>query len=217
LYANKTENAAASDNGTMLIGAQVRTDSTSPTLAEVIAIDDSNDTIQKFGYFVTQWISSRNILDRWQYFTAYFDKLLQSTDKLWVKYRIEEVDPTEATITWVNTTSFTTPTNVSAYEGYEVEVIEGVGSGKCSKISTVTGSGPYTVTLAETFTGATTTVSKARFQYWKEIHGTSDQTIQFIRLPVMEATRSIQFKVCMQFQGEDQFNGFSLSNAPHQK
>lgn len=218
LYANKTENTNASSNGTMLLGAQLYSDASATK--EVIAIDDSNDTVQKYGYFVTSKIYSSQIRDTWQKVYLIVKKLLDSSDKIVVKCRNEEDPPVEATITWTSTTTCTTTTNVSAYIGYEMEVLQGKGGGKCSRITNVTESGgTYTITLAETFTGASSGTAKARFQYWKESAQFNSQTDDVAEFPLsdMGASPWIQIKVCMQFTGEDEVDSLVLSSSVNQK
>lgn len=210
IYANKTSTTNASANGTMLLGAQLYSDSSATK--EIIAIDDSNDTIQKYGYLVTPKIFSNKISDMWLMFTARHRKLLDSSDKIVAKYRTSESTSVEATITWTSTTTFTTTTDVSSYTGYEVEVLQGKGSGKCAHITSVTGSGTYTVTVDEVFTGATSGTAKARFQDWTKSNSFSEQTETFSEYPINTPGTWIQIKLCLQFTGKDQINDMILGN-----
>lgn len=215
LYAAKTETTDASANGTMLLGAQIFSDAT--TTKEIIAIDDSNNTVQKYASFVTQEIFTENIDEVWQEIVARFRKLLNSNNKIWVKYRTDKEDPVEATITWVDTNTCTTTTDVRDYVDYEMEVIQGDGSGKTSKIDSVSTGDTFTVELAETFTGATTNTAKARFQKWKELGSITEQDIQYKRFSIDEAAAiKIQIKVCLQFQGDDEFVDLILDSNKHQ-
>ena len=212
--AKEIANAAGND-GSMLIGAQYYSNAT--TTAEGIWIDNMQDDVQKFGYLVTTKIFSQNITDTWNKLVVRIKELLDSTDIIWLKYRTEAVASTEATITWVNTTSCTTTTNVSAFIGFEMEVLNGTGGGKCSKISNVTESGgTYTITLQETFTGVTTGTAIARFQYWIEIGKFTNQNDKFFSAPIGESTPWTQFKVCAQFTGANEIYDFLLINKPHQ-
>src|SRR3990167_3085401 len=102
--AKEIANAIGND-GSMLIGAQYYSNAT--TTAEGIWIDNMQDNIQKFGYLVTTKIFSQNITDTWNKLFVRIKELLDSTDIIWLKYRTEAVVSTEATITWVNTTSCT--------------------------------------------------------------------------------------------------------------
>lgn len=216
LYAAKDDSATATANGTMLIGAQIYSDAT--TTKEAIFTDDANDTLQKFGYLITQEIFTENIDDVWQEIAVRFRKLQSANNKIWIKYRTNKDDPTEATITWVDTNTCTTTTDVRGYVGYEMEVIQGDGSGKSAQITSVSTGPTFTVELNETFTGATTNTAKARFTQWIEAGSATAQDIQHLRLSIDEpAATKIQLKVCMQFQGEDELHDIFLNSAANQK
>lgn len=211
-------------NGSLLMGANYYTDSTTSTATNWgIFYDDSNDLIQKKGYFVTTWIDSTEIQDKWSRLWGVYKRFLASTDKIVFKYRIIEEDPVVADITWVNTTSFTTTTNISAYgpaatgfngtQGGEVEFIQGVGSGLCAHITNVSeAGGTYTVTIDETATGATTTTGKARFQKWIKLNPTTaqNQIAQYSQYAVGASSPDIQIKCCMTFTGKDEFTKLAL-------
>jgi hypothetical protein len=219
LFYAKDDSTTSSANGTMLAGAQLYSDASSTK--EVIVTDDSNDTIQKFGYLVTTKIYSNQVQDTWVKVYLRLKKLLNSANRVWVRYRTSDVAPTEATITWTSTTTFTTTTNVSAYAGYEVEVLQGKGAGRCEKITSVSESGgTYTVTVASAFTGASSGTAKARFQYWKEAGNVfSSQTDQVGHFPVGDFVTSpwIQLKICMQFLGEDEIDDIIIINKTSQE
>lgn len=214
LYANKDDATAASTNGTMLMGAQLYSDAS--TTKEVILIDDSNDTLQKYGYIVTPKIFSSEVEEMWQKFYIRHKKLLDSSDSITFKYRQSDVEPTYATITWTSTTTFTTSTDVSAYEGYEVEVIQGKGSGKCAKItSIVNNAGTYTVTVDSAFTGATSGTAKARFQYWIQKGTQTSQTEMSKGFKISDSSSTwVQFKICMLFTGKNQIDDMLIASKP---
>lgn len=216
LVSAKDDNNAAGADGSMLIGAQYYSNATST--AEGIWINNVLDTVQKFGYFVTTKIFSQNILESWQKIFIRLKKLLASTDIVIVKYRVEDVASTEATITWTSTTSCTTTTNVSAFIGYEMEVLNGTGGGKCSKITNVTESGgTYTITLQETFTGVTSGTAIARFQYWIEAGKFTSQNEQVFQAPIGRNSPWVQFKVCVQSTGANEIYDMILVNSVNQK
>lgn len=221
LYFAKTSATTSTTNGTMLAGATVLTDAS--TTAANIYYNDSNDTIQKYGYIVTSKIYSRNLTDIWQLVVPRFKKFLNSSDEIVVKVRFDDPAPTEATITWTSTTTFTTTTDISAYNpttlGYnpEVEVLQGKGSGKCAHITSVANNaGTYTVTVDEAFTGATSGTAKARFQNWKKIGSYTGQTKKFARLPVNASDTWIQIKVCLLFTGKDELDDLIVINKAQQ-
>lgn len=212
---------SASGRSTLICGAQYFTNASSTAYG--IFIDSpmpvTNATTTesaKFGYFVTSWLMSQNLKDTWKKIFARYRKFLNSSDKIVIKYRLTEADPTYIDITWVNTTSFTTSTNVTSYSGYEVEVVQGTGSGKCAHISSVTGSGPYTVNLDETFTGVTTGTAKARLQAWVKASSVSNQTTESAPFMIGIASERIQIKCCMQFTSDDELHELVLINEPNQ-
>lgn len=212
----KTEATPSNDNGTLFAGAKIYADSSSTIFG--IFIDDTNDTVQKYGYIVTPKIFSSNIVETWHRLYIRHKKLLSASDKIVVKYRTSDVAPTEATITWVDTDTFTTTTNVSAYiAGDEVEILQGTGSGKCAHISSISvNAGTYTVNLDDTFTGVTTGTAKARFQKWVKIGEQVNQDEHFYPSIIHASDVWIQFKICMQFTGKNEVYDAILTGQAHQ-
>lgn len=203
-------------NGTLLAGATIFTTATATKVA--IFYDDSNNTLQKAGSFITSKIFSPNISDIWQKIYLRFRKFLNATDKIVIKYRTKEDEPTEATITYTSTTTFTVPTasfTTAPAVGDEVEIIQGIGAGRTAHITVVTTSAPnYAITVDETITGATTQTAKARFQTWKKIGSYNAQTDDFIKFPITEGNTStwIQFKVWMLWTGKNELYDLTISN-----
>lgn len=209
-------------DGTLLCGATYFTDATTTTNG--IFYDNSIDTIRKSGYFVTTWLMSAEVQDLWKSIWLVFRRLLASTDRIIVKYRLEEEDPTEATITWVNTTSFTTTTDITAYAqtatgfdgtyGGEVEILNGTGGGNCRHITGVTNnSGTYTVTLDTAVIGVTTGTAKARFQKWIKLLPVIDQqVVGYQNFPVALNSTKIQVKAYMEFTGANEVNRIIVDN-----
>lgn len=210
LYEPNLYSESASGKPTLLCGIDYYSDAS--TAVSGIFVDDPLNSIEKYGYIVSPWILSQDLKDSWQKIALKYRQLLASTDKIIAKYRVREADPTEISITWVNTTSFTTSTDVSAMTGYEVEILQGTGGGKCSHISSVSGTGPYTVNLDETYTGVTTGTAKARVQNWKRICAVSDQTTEDYMSSVDAQSMRIQFKICMQFTGDDEIYEVGIIN-----
>lgn len=214
---------SASGRGTMMCGAQYYTDASSTAFGLFVDAPIPTDNVtttesKKFGYFVTQWIQSPNLKEIWQKVAVKYRKLLDSSDRIIVKYRTTEASPSYVDITWVNTTSFTTTTDVSALTGYEVEIIQGTGSGKCAHITSVSYSAPnYTVNLDETFTGVTTGTAKARLQAWTKVLEVSDQVTESVMTTLGKISERIQLKVCMQFTGDGEVHEVILVNTANQK
>lgn len=201
-------------NGTIMLGATYYTDASATQSA--LFIDDFNDTIQKYGYFVTTKIFSQNILEMWQKIVPRFNSFA-SPDDITVKYRTSDEEPTEATITWLNNTSFTTTTDVSAYVvGDEVEGIQGTGSGMTSHITEITeDTGTYTVKLDRNHKAISGT-AKVRFQKWKKIEQSYSGSNQFVELHLDKPSMWVQLKVCMLATGNKELYDILLSNITQQ-
>lgn len=193
-----------------------------------IFIDDSNDTVQKKGYFVTGIIEADEIEEKFNRIWAKYKRFLNANDKVVFKYRNFEEEPVTATITWVSTTSFTTPTDITAYGvisdtgvGYEVEVLQGTGSGSTAHITNITGSGPYTVTIDETITGVTSGTAIARFQKWIKIGEVPYSVGSIKQWEQLEINNSndtqIQIKGCFTFTGQGQLDELITKSEPNQK
>lgn len=171
---------------------------------------------QKRGYFVTTWFNSDEIQDKWTRLWTTFRQFLDSNDKIIYKYRITEVAPVEATITWTSTTTFTTTTDISAYgptatgfngtTGGEVEVVQGTGSGSCTHISSVVNNaGTYTVTLDNAVTGVTGT-AKARFQKWVKLFPEiTGRVLSYGQMAIGASNVRIQIKGVFEWTGDDEF------------
>lgn len=206
-------------NGTLLAGASIYTDATTTTNA--IFLDDSNDTVQKAGYFVSTKIQSEGITDSWNKVFAKYRQFLASTDRMVIKYRTVEQEPTEMTITWVaGSTQFTTTdANMANYAvGDEVEIIQGSGSGMCSHITVISvNAGTYTVTLDLTHPTSTAT-AKARLQKWIKLGTVSDQTSSFKEFAFPQNLQKtwIQFKVWVLFTGRNEFEELNVVRTPYQ-
>ena len=213
----RSQDVDSNTNGTFLAGGAIYTDATSSVA--VISYEDTNDTLQKTGIYVTPMIEASGAKDTFQKIFAKYKRLLNSTDKFVIKSRTVDVAPTEATITFVNTTSFTTTTDISAYAiGDEVEFIQGVGAGRTAHITNITGSGTYTVTVDETITGATTQTAKARFGKWNKVGEVSGQVEQLTELSIPANDQSnvmIQFKLWFLFTGKNELYSIDIISQKH--
>lgn len=203
-------------NGSILVGADYYTDATTSTSG--IFYDDTNDTLAKNGYFIIPKIFSDQVADKFRRAFLIHQKFLNSTDNMIVKYRSVDETPTETTITWTTTTSFTYPNSFPLYAiGDEVEVIQGIGSGKCSKITNIqAGSGTYIVTVDKTYTGATGT-SKARLMKWI-LAGTINDLKSFGSANFGEGITNpwIMLKIIMDWVGNNEFNELMIINETQQ-
>jgi hypothetical protein len=211
--------SSSSRNGTFMAGATYYTNASSTSSGAFY--DDQNETKQKAGYIVTTKLPASKISDVWQYVWAVYEKLLTSTDKMVVKWRVDDATPSEGTITWTSTTTFTVPNSsvvVSNYwtegTGMEVEVVQGLGAGKCAHITNaVNNAGTWTVTVDETFTGATGT-SIARFQNWTKAGVIADQTTRYAKfaLPTSANSPWIEVKAWMLFTGDGELGMLAVDN-----
>lgn len=217
---------SSSRNGTILAGATYFTNATSTTNG--IFLDDSNDTVQKKGYVVTNWFESEDVEDKFNRLYAKYKRFLNANDKMVFKYRTYEIEPVQATITWTSTNTFTTTTDITAYGvisgtgvGYEVEILNGTGSGSTAHITAISGSGTYTVTIDETITGVTSGTALARFQKWikiGEIDYARGSTFQWKDLALTNVNDTIiQIKCCMTFTGKDELGQLKLKTEPNIK
>lgn len=217
-FANDSSNGAP----TLITGARYFTDASSTAYAIFVDSPDnasSDPEGQKASYFVTTWMESpvESATEQWQKAFAFHRQFLGADDRIVLKYRkTEPAAPLEISITWVNTTSFTTSTDVSALIGYEVEGIQGTGAGGSAHITNVTGSGTYTVTLDTAVTGVTTGTAKVRLQNWTKLGEITGQTEEMAELPINIVAPRIQMKVCLFMTGEGEFHRLAVPTATHQ-
>lgn len=217
LKKNMYESASASGKSETIAGISYFTDAT--TSKSGIFIDSPvNATTdlegQKRGYFVTTWYESTEIADIWERLWTTYKQFINATDKIVFKYRLLEEDPTYTNITWVNTNSFTTTTDVLAYVGYEVEILQGVGSGACPQIVSVTNNaGTYTVVIDHDILGVTVTTAKARFQKWMKLAEVSGTIMNYKEIPIMDKrSTQIQIKGVLEWTGDSEFNKMIINS-----
>lgn len=183
--------------GTLLAGIQYYSDAT--TTKQGIFIDDNTETVQKYGEIILPEIVSGHFTDMWQKIVPRFRKLLDSGDYIVVKHRVDKETPTQINITWASTTTFTTTSSLTI--GDEIKILNGTGGGKSAHITDITGSGTFTVTVDETFTGATGTAI-AHVNSWIKDGKYTAQTDNFTEFTVSEPSTVIQVKICFQITGE---------------
>jgi hypothetical protein len=211
IFASKPSVKSSTDNGNLLFGAKYFTDATNTAWG--VFCDDSLDTTQKYGYFVTSKIFGK-INEQWNKVYAIYKKFINSTSEITIKYRTEEDIPTETVVTWTDIDRFTSSVSLASYAvGDEVQVLQGAGAGFSTHISSIDGS-TYIIDeqLPSSCIGLTT---KANISKWKKV-GTGKITIndkeQFKALTITEKNTSpfIQFKVCMKFNGKDELNKLQI-------
>lgn len=213
---------AGSVNGRYMMGCDYYTNAT--TSKSAIFYNDEKNTLQKACSFITQKIPSSQITDTWQKIYAILGrKFLSSTDKIVISARTEENDPVEATITYVNTTSFTVLASAfttNPVAGESVEILTGTGAGRSMHITAVSGTTTLTITVDETITGATTQTAKARFHNFKKLGSYSAQTDNFFKLPIdsslVGSTPWIQLKLWILWTGDNKINSLIVSSKPNE-
>lgn len=206
-------------NGKFLCGARYYTDAT--TTSDGIFYDDTKDTHEKFGYIITSWKTAKELKDTWQDTVLRIRKLLNSTDKIAVRFRTSEETPIEITGTWASTTTANTVTDVRDYENWELEVLQGTGAGKCAKISSVAenAASGWLMTLNDAFSGVTTGTFKARIQKWTQAGQLfNKQTDEIPAFPFLSqgSSMKIQLKICFQWTGENELFDIILNNLKHE-
>lgn len=216
----KSNSTSATDNGSLLAGAQVYTDAS--TTDNMIFIDDLANEVQKYGYFVTPKIFSDKLDDVWQKIFLRIKKLT-SGDEIVVKYRTEDESPLDIAITtWSGSNSVRTSTTITGYgAGDEIEFTRGEGSGKCFQILSTSdlGGGVTEIVLDGSFTGIDSS-GKARLQHWKQIGEAFTSTSKdIIEKPLLNVKNSawVQFKVCIQNTGNSYIYDMTLLNINAQR
>lgn len=217
-YIQLPDNAltAGTTNGTYIVGAQYFADDLS-TLNGIF-YNDSNDTLQKSGYFVTPKIYASTFKDSFDMFYARFKKFANATDKIVIKVRTDEEDSEEGSITWLSSTNnnvFNTTASLSGFEkGDEVEILQGNLAGICSTIDEIDGA--YTIKMTDTFSGLSSLSGDkgvARFQKWKTIATltTTDDDSLMKKIDELGSTW-IQFKVWVIVTGKWDFHDIIIIN-----
>lgn len=203
---------------TVMVGATYFTDA-SNTLSGIF-VENTTDTVQKKGYMVTTFMEAQEMEENWGKIWSGFRRFLDPNDEIVIKSRNTEISPIEANITWVNTDTFTTSTDVTTYgpsmpgsdgiTGGEVEITQGTGGASCAHIIGVANNaGTFTVTLDESVTGVTTGTAIARFQKWIKV-GVIPYSwgIQksWQQLAISNSNDSrIQVKMCFTYTGAGEF------------
>lgn len=211
-------NTSPAENGALIYGARTYTDDLLANSEYAVYYDDNLDTKQKYGYFITSEIRSSNVADTWQKVYLKYKKLLNSADKIVVKYRTDVNSKTEFDAEWINTDKLMTNADLSNYsEGDEIQIIQGTGSGKSAHIKSITEhGGGYNITLDDDFTGATGGCVAVADKWIKCGEATYSDGARWKELPIPKDNVSpmIQFKVCMQFTGENELYGLHVVNKP---
>lgn len=221
-----TAQAPITTDGTFLVGCSYRGDSTKSLTgySSGIFYNNSDDTKAKAGYVITTKVETENLTEEWNSIYGFFKKLLNSSDKIVVKYRTDDsVSYEDIAITWYNGGAvFKTSSSISSWTvGDEVEIIQGKGSGLCAHITAINslGGGVTEVSIDDSISALTNTdTAIARFGKWKKTKTYQSQSEDFTQFSIGGATSQwIQFKIYMIFIGANEIRKFNLiSNAGQQ-
>lgn len=202
------------ENGNLLIGCSLwlANGITPNTIRHAILSIKNNesDASAKVGYFITPKIRASEVEENWQKIYVLIKKLLDSTDKIYVKYRTDykyfgdlDVSSSPApNATWVNTTSFTADYDLTDTSvGDEIEILTGEGSGLSANIVSINDT---LVVIDETVAGASGTI-KVRASNWKKV-GTdiATQGLRNFELPLDVRSSWIQIKCVFFFKGKEE-------------
>jgi hypothetical protein len=223
VYPYTANNASTSEGGTLLWTCKFFENGTSTNDAGIWAllVDDTLHTTKKAGYFITRELHSSRIQDTWKEIYTKYKKLLNSADKIVVKYRVNKKELNDVPITFTSTTTFTTTTNVSDFVADdEVMITQGTGSGKCTHIQSITeSSGTYTVTVTDTITGATSTgiANFSKFQSAGSVDVNDTEQIKKLTISKGGNNHWIDIKVYMEWTGENELDGMTIINSDNIK
>lgn len=178
----------------------------------IIGIDNTLDDVKKSTYFITQWLESSQVEEVWKSIVIKYRKFLETSDKIKVKYRTIKDDYSLIGYSWASTTTFTVlssafPNIVNYNIGDEVDIMNGIGAGKCVNITNVTNVGTtYTVTIDEAITSANGS-GVGKFQHWIKLQEVQNN-VQFATLPLSQYNKDIQiqFKIIMETTGESELH-----------
>lgn len=216
------EDPGVSDGGRLLWGANYYKNATyteSTGLNFGLFTNDTNDNKQKFSHIITQKLFG-GISDIWNKVYVVYKKLLNSTDKIVVKYKTEDDVPLVDSVTFTDIDRFTTTTDISDYSaGDDVRILQGYGAGKTVTIESITdNAGTYTVIVNDDLPTAIIGITGVvQFSKWIKA-GTGEITYsegkQYKALTLTEKNNSptVQFKICMQFTGKDELYKIKIIN-----
>ena len=190
--------------GRFLAGCGVYSDN-ALTLIQSIIASKVDETTDNKGYFITPQIQASSVRAFWKRLNLAFKKLENSTDRIIVKYRTEiglargsDGRMTSFALTWVDTDTFTSASNLSnILAGDEVEIIVGKGAGALAHVSSISYSDPtYTVNLDEAIPNVSGDAYMV-FNRWTKLGTISSQTIAKQLYKIAKRSKWVQFKVEM--------------------
>lgn len=200
-------------DGSFLAGGTYTVDVSSSGVVSAVFYDNNADTLKKVFTLTTQKIPSENITDIWQKIFVAHHPLINSADRMVVKYRTSDLNMTNIVVTGATSSTITTTdSNAGNYTiGDEVEFISGINAGICAHITaTSLVSSTYTITLDETITTTSAATSRTRFQKWIKLNETTDQTAFFNEIGIGKTSTWIQFKIWVLCTGTNELESITI-------
>lgn len=157
---------------------------------------------KRLGYIITPFLESNKITQVWQKIVLKYRKLLDTTDKILVKYRTtKDIPITEQNVVWDSDTQFTATTFTGVEVGMEAEILNGNGAGAVAHVTAITDNGSdFTITLDSSIIGVTAgDISDVRFQKWNQLSEITANDFQFtdLSIPQYNKDTEMQFKIVM--------------------
>ena len=148
------------------------------------------------------FLESSKVTQVWQKIILKYRKMLDTTDKILVKYRTtKDIPITEQNVEWDSDTQFTATSFAGVEVGIEAEILNGNGSGAVAHVTAITdNTGSFTITLDNNIIGVTAgDISDVRFQKWNQLPEITANDFQFTDLPVPQYNKDteMQFKIVM--------------------
>jgi hypothetical protein len=188
--------------GDFLVSSRLYSSSGSTSRA-VLLLQDGERSLASRAWFATTPIQADRS-DVWQSVELLHKKLSNSSDRIFIKYRLNKSVslPAEADITWSSANVFTSTdadfANVVA--GDEITVLRGNGAGLIAHVTSIAYSAPtYTVDLDDSATGVSATnTGRVRMDNWKRLTTVSAQNTDYsdFSLPFTDSS----FKLWLKFE-----------------
>lgn len=205
--------------GNMLLGFSYYTDS-GATNHKGIFYDNVAATTNRRGSFVTTWLDSAKITDTFGKVWYRFREFVSGT-KVIGKFRMSKNVhmPFVASVSWLNTTAFTSTDSNFQYasRGDEVEVAQGVSASTTAHILTITPTETgYMVELADTIGGASGTSSKVIVDNFKWFGQIDRLNASSGEIGINQADTNVQIKTEIRDAGFFELDDMSINNATKQ-
>lgn len=192
--------------GTLLAGLSYYTDDVTTQRCGIF-YDDISVNTNKRGIIEHPFVLSSSVTDTFQSLTYRFRPITLG-DKIKSKFRTMKSArlPFIASITWTSTSTFTSTDANFQYVAAdnEVEIVMGAGASSTARISSISGTSTYTVTIDDPI-GPVSGTGKAMITNYKETLATdfSDTTVSNFTTSIGDVETKIQLKT--EFRGTGDF------------